>query len=211
MCRSSERSAINRLSLGSLRALAEARAARSISQVRILLLPHAEGRFAHSVLAADVGHLRTTFVMVPRTQRSALPYASSSLSRPLFSSKRTTPKHRRLNLSLARLSGLVIVIARLRGEDNIAELCPEEGINQNLYYRWFKTSWSESRCGTRPSCRGFVGDHRDRVVKDRALRRAGEQKASIPASHIGAIVDGISALRLGNLNETFVTVAQHFS
>ena len=28
-----------------------------------------------------------------------------------------------------------IVIARLRGEDNIAELCRKEGINQNLYCR----------------------------------------------------------------------------
>jgi transposase len=31
-----------------------------------------------------------------------------------------------------------IVIAGLRGEDSIAELCRREGINQNLYYRWSK-------------------------------------------------------------------------
>ena len=31
-----------------------------------------------------------------------------------------------------------IVIAGLRGEDSIAELCRKEGINQNLYYRWTK-------------------------------------------------------------------------
>jgi transposase len=31
-----------------------------------------------------------------------------------------------------------IVIAGLRGEDSIAELCRQEGINQNLYYRWSK-------------------------------------------------------------------------
>ena len=31
-----------------------------------------------------------------------------------------------------------IVIAGLRGEDGIAELCRKEGINQNLYYRWSK-------------------------------------------------------------------------
>jgi transposase len=31
-----------------------------------------------------------------------------------------------------------IVIAGLRGEDSIAELCRTEGINQNLYYRWSK-------------------------------------------------------------------------
>jgi transposase len=30
------------------------------------------------------------------------------------------------------------VIAGLRGEDSIAELCRTEGINQNLYYRWSK-------------------------------------------------------------------------
>ena len=31
-----------------------------------------------------------------------------------------------------------IVIAGLRGEESIAELCRKEGINQNLYYRWSK-------------------------------------------------------------------------
>ena len=31
-----------------------------------------------------------------------------------------------------------IVLQGLRGEDSIAELCPNEGINQNLYYRWSK-------------------------------------------------------------------------
>ena len=31
-----------------------------------------------------------------------------------------------------------IVIAGLRGEDSIAELCRREGITQNLYYRWSK-------------------------------------------------------------------------
>ena len=30
------------------------------------------------------------------------------------------------------------MIAGLRGEDSIAELCCKEGINQNLYYRWSK-------------------------------------------------------------------------
>jgi len=29
-----------------------------------------------------------------------------------------------------------IVLAGLRGEDSIAELCRREGIHQNLYYRW---------------------------------------------------------------------------
>ena len=31
-----------------------------------------------------------------------------------------------------------IVVAGLRGEDSIADLCRREGINQNLYYRWSK-------------------------------------------------------------------------
>src|SRR5258708_6058646 len=31
-----------------------------------------------------------------------------------------------------------VVIACLRGEDSVAELCRKEGINQNLYYRWSK-------------------------------------------------------------------------
>ena len=31
-----------------------------------------------------------------------------------------------------------IVVAGLRGEDSIAELCRGQGINQNLYYRWSK-------------------------------------------------------------------------
>ena len=31
-----------------------------------------------------------------------------------------------------------IVLAGLRGEDRIAELCRREGIHQNLYYRWSK-------------------------------------------------------------------------
>jgi transposase len=31
-----------------------------------------------------------------------------------------------------------IVIAGLRGEDSVADLCRKEGIHQNLYYRWSK-------------------------------------------------------------------------
>jgi transposase len=31
-----------------------------------------------------------------------------------------------------------LVIAALRGEGSVAELCRREGINQNLYYRWSK-------------------------------------------------------------------------
>ena len=31
-----------------------------------------------------------------------------------------------------------IVLEGLRGEDSIAELCRREGINSNVYYRWWK-------------------------------------------------------------------------
>ena len=47
-----------------------------------------------------------------------------------------------------------IVIAGLRGEDSIAELCRKEGINQNLYYRWSKDSWRRARSGWRATRRG---------------------------------------------------------
>jgi transposase len=41
-----------------------------------------------------------------------------------------------------------IVIAGLRGEESIAELCRKEGINQNLYYRWSKEFWRRARSGS---------------------------------------------------------------
>ena len=68
-----------------------------------------------------------------------------------------------------------IVIAGLRGEDSVAELCRKEGINQNLYYRWSKefleagkkrlagdtareaTSDEVKGCGRRPSAQGTDG------------------------------------------------------
>ena len=31
-----------------------------------------------------------------------------------------------------------IVLEGLRGEDSIAQLCRREGINSNVYYRWWK-------------------------------------------------------------------------
>jgi transposase len=33
-----------------------------------------------------------------------------------------------------------MMIAGLRAEESIAELCRKEGINQNLYYRWSRAS-----------------------------------------------------------------------
>jgi transposase len=40
-----------------------------------------------------------------------------------------------------------IVIAGLRGEDSIAELCRKEGINQNVYHRWSKDFLEAGRSG----------------------------------------------------------------
>src|SRR6266478_8018439 len=55
-----------------------------------------------------------------------------------------------------------IVIAGLRGEDSVAELCRKEGINQNLYYRWSKDFLEACKkrlaadTAKRPSARGLV-------------------------------------------------------
>ena len=38
-----------------------------------------------------------------------------------------------------------IVLAGLRGEDSIAELCRQEGIAQGLYYSWSKEFLGEAR------------------------------------------------------------------
>ena len=46
--------------------------------------------------------------------------------------KRATRRH------FAAEDKIRIVIAGLRGEESIAELCRKEGINQNLYYKWSK-------------------------------------------------------------------------
>ena len=46
--------------------------------------------------------------------------------------KRATRRH------FAAEDKIRIVIAGLRGEDSIAELCRKEGIHQNLYYKWSK-------------------------------------------------------------------------
>jgi hypothetical protein len=48
-------------------------------------------------------------------------------------------QHRRsLNVKDACFGSIRIVLEGLRGEESIAELCPREGIVQNLYYRWSK-------------------------------------------------------------------------
>jgi len=52
-----------------------------------------------------------------------------------------------------------IVLAGLRGEDSIAELCRREGIVQNLYYRWSKEflEAGKKRLGRRRGARGDLG------------------------------------------------------
>ena len=40
-----------------------------------------------------------------------------------------------------------IVIDSLRGEDSIFNLCRQEGIPANLYYRWSKIFWKQLRSG----------------------------------------------------------------
>ena len=52
-----------------------------------------------------------------------------------------------------------IVLAGLRGEDSIAELCRQEGISQGLYYSWSKGvpgGWQETARGRYCAC----GEHR---------------------------------------------------
>ncbi len=38
-----------------------------------------------------------------------------------------------------------IVLAGLRGEESIAELCRREGIAESLYYSWSKEFWKQGR------------------------------------------------------------------
>ena len=40
-----------------------------------------------------------------------------------------------------------IVLAGLRGEDSIAEICRREGIHQNLYYKWSKEAGKKRLTG----------------------------------------------------------------
>src|SRR3977135_1408270 len=57
-----------------------------------------------------------------------------------------------------------IVIADLRGEDSIAELCLKEGSNQNLYYVWYKDFLEE---GKKPLAgRHGAGSNRRRGQRD---------------------------------------------
>jgi transposase len=67
---------------------------------------------------------------VEMRQKSGPPNASAeTLVRDI---RRATRKH------YSAEEKIRIVVAGLRGEDSIAELCRREGISQNLYYRWSK-------------------------------------------------------------------------
>src|SRR5215471_16627265 len=59
-----------------------------------------------------------------------------------------------------------IVLGGLRGEDSIAELCRQEGIVQNLYYRWSKEFLESGK-------KRLAGDTARAATSDevRALRR----------------------------------------
>ena len=50
-----------------------------------------------------------------------------------------------------------IVLDGLRGEDSIAELCRQEGIAQNLYYRWSKEFLEAGKKWTVKNCERSQG------------------------------------------------------
>ena len=64
-----------------------------------------------------------------------------------------------------------IVIAGLRGEGSIAELCRKEGINQNLYYRWSKD---------------FLEAGKKRLASDTAREATGDEVKEIQTQHVSS-------------------------
>jgi transposase len=64
--------------------------------------------------------------------RSKIDTQSEEAEKAVRDIKRATRRH------FSAEDKVRIVIAGLRGEDSVAELCRKEGINQNLYYRWSK-------------------------------------------------------------------------
>lgn len=75
-----------------------------------------------------------------------------------------------------------IVIAGLRGEDSIAELCRKEGINQNLYYRWSKD---------------FLEAGKKRLAGD-TEREAGSEEVKALRSEAGELKQTLAALLMEN-------------
>ena len=58
-----------------------------------------------------------------------------------------------------------IVLAGMRGEESIAELCRQEGINQNLYYRWSKDFMEAGK-------KRLTGDIQREMLENRLLKKS---------------------------------------
>src|SRR6202140_2575070 len=75
-----------------------------------------------------------------------------------------------------------IVIAGVRGEDGIAELCRKEGINQNLYYRWSKD---------------FLEAGKKRLAGDSAREATSDEVKTLPAG-TGQLKKRLAGLMMEN-------------
>lgn len=63
-----------------------------------------------------------------------------------------------------------IVLEGLRGEDSIAELCRQEGINANVYYRWSKEFLEAGK-------KRLAGDTAREATSDEVRNLRGETRA----------------------------------
>ena len=75
-----------------------------------------------------------------------------------------------------------IVLAGLRGEDSIAELCRKEGINQNVYYRWSK---------------GFLEAGKKRLAGDTAREATSEEVKGLRQEALG-LKEAVAELLMEN-------------
>jgi len=75
-----------------------------------------------------------------------------------------------------------IVIAGLRGEESVVELCRKEGINQNLYYRWSKD---------------FLEAGKKRLAGD-TEREAGSEEVKALRSEAGELKQTLAELLMEN-------------
>ena len=75
-----------------------------------------------------------------------------------------------------------IVVAGLRGEDSIAELCRREGISQNLFYRWSKE---------------FLEAGKKRLAGDTAREATSEEVKSLRREAV-ALKEAVADLSLEN-------------
>jgi len=74
------------------------------------------------------------------------------------------------------------VIAGLRGEESVVELCRKEGINQNLYYRWSKD---------------FLEAGKKRLAGD-TEREAGSEEVKALRSEAGELKQTLAELLMEN-------------